>query len=239
MFQMAILLAYQLLPGRVVQSDTATLAHVRAAVKSLNDRKAAFVRFEQTLKPSDAATWQRLLGKVRANSKDYAALSFALAYYGIDYDRNLARLLRPYRIYSRDSARWAKEYPMRETSTLVDLDFAWFSMNLLYLKHHDLKSLGAWLDLRLDGAYAEGSLQALAELWQRHETDMLRAANSSDRIAHLAIVLVGDPQNGDATGNRNPLRTLLADLQRRAHGRDPRVALSARRLIPAIQAHLR
>lgn len=244
MFPIVLLLGFSLRLGLVTRPEDAALHRVREAVLHLDDKKSSFVHFERTLKPSEVTTWQRLLQRVPAYSENYAALSFALAYYGVDYDQNIRRLLRPYRMWQGDVKRWGKEYfdlqpreSIIDRDSLVDLDFVWFSMNLLYLKHHDLKSLRTWLDVELDGHWAEGCDESLGDLWKRHERDMLRAAaGSPDRLSHLAEALAFSyfPENTDA--ERIAYRSMIAELRHRTHDRQPQVALAARRLVPELQA---
>jgi hypothetical protein len=194
------------------------LAHIRQAVAHMTDKRASFVRFEQAVPESDAAFCGKLLLKVAPNSADYASCAFAQAYYGLDYDANLQRLLRPYRLWHSHIHKWEQEYPNSTMGTPTDLDGVYSSLNWLYLKHHDLKSLGAWIDLRLDGAWAEGSDGELSDLWKRHKADMLKAASASTRrLENLHDALIfGD----DGADERTIRRNLIADLKPYLHNKD-------------------
>ena len=122
------------------------------------------------------------------NSSEFANAAFVQAYYGVDYEANLHRILRPYRYFIGSEAVRMKEYPNDGGGgeNIRDIGGLYQALNWLYLKHHDLASLGYWEDLRLDGAPAEGNGEELVHLWQRHAPDMLKAAlGHPQRIGNL------------------------------------------------------
>lgn len=215
-------------------ADSTFLARVHRAVARMSDRKAAFLRFEHEVRPADARRCRALQSSVRPNSQAYAELAFIQAYWGVDYETNLQRLLRPYRLWTHDINRWEREYPRFGASdrSLTELSGVFHALNFLYLKHHELKSLGLWLDLRLDGGWAEESDDDLGELWQRHSTDMLRAAaHSPRRLENLAKALeYSRMSSGDAAQERRLRREFLRSLQPLTQSTDVRVARTASRL---------
>lgn len=215
-------------------SNTPFLARVHHAVSEMSDRKAAFLRFEREIRPADARRCRALQASVRPNSQAYAELAFVQAYWGVDYDANLQRLLRPYRLWTRDTARWSREYPSLNAldSSLTELYGIFHALNYLYLKHHDLKSLGLWLDLRLDGAPSEGNADELGALWQRHSSDMLRAAAFSPRrLENLADALEFSwMTTGEPAQDRRLRREFIRSLLPLTRSADPRVVRTASRL---------
>lgn len=214
--------------------DKQTLYRLDATLNPLSDKKAWFVKVERQLPPSQIPIWQRLQKQVPANSKHYAELSFMLAYYGVDYKANLRRIIRPYQLSKQSYERVKKEYPDTEFWDIPWTGWGqtWWPLNLLYLKHHDLTSLGFWLDQKLDGAPAEWNDDELGGLWDRHRTEMLRASSGSDiRLNNLAGSLtyayVG---GGHLATDKKEERKLLAELSRLGHADDPRVASAARHI---------
>jgi hypothetical protein len=225
--------------------DRDTLAQVAAAVKQMTDEKESFLRFNRELPRSGAPAWRRLQRCAAPNSEEYVALSFALAYYGIDYGANLERIMRPYRLWSRHIDRWVKEYNWPDdgngtgvyySEPLFDLSSVYHLLNLQYLRHHDLDSLGRWLDMRLDGHWADESDTDLSSLWNRHEADMLRAVfGSPRRLKNLAAALDFDRFCEGTRPARRAKRRFLAELRRRSHDRDRRVAVTTVKLARALE----
>ena len=54
-------------------------------------------------------------------------------------------------------------------------------MMILHHKHHDTASLGALLDLALDGGPADEREYAVCQFWQRQPATLLRVAAGSER----------------------------------------------------------
>ena len=182
MFLASLFLLFAAPGSPLSASDAAFLTRIDRAVSRMSDRKTAFVRFEKAVTKADAIRCNRLLPNLKPNSVSYADCAFVQAWHGIDYDENIHRLQRPYQLWRADTSRWAKEYPNdTDGQKLTDMDSMYTTLNWLYLKHHDLKSLGAWEDLRLDGAWAEGSDEELSDLWANHAPDMLEAAYRAPR----------------------------------------------------------
>ncbi len=220
------------------ESDAAFLKRITVAVSRLNDKKASIIRFERTVTAADARRAQRAIGGVKPNGPAYADLSFVQAYYGLDYARNLTRLMRPYRLWRNDVEEWVRQYPAEQTSDTFDgLEMISIALNYLYLKHHDSASLGAWLDMKLDGASAEVSADTLGELWSRHSRDLLKAATSKARQRNLASALnysrVSDNSRDIERTNKQNLLNELRQFQR---DRSPAVAAHARSVIKAVQS---
>lgn len=239
-FALAIVLNTPVTPRS--SEDATALQRLHGLMAHSSDKKAWFVRFERELPASNIPTWQRLQKRVKPNNRTYVETAFALAYYGVDYDANLRRVQRPYLVWladadGRTADRYGKEYP---NDSLADNNLnSWggtsFALNLLYLKQHDLKSLGAWLDLKLDGAPSEENDDSLMELWQRHSLDMLHAAYGHPRrVETLAEMLwynhdEHDPQYIAALRNR------LARLQKAGDGRAAQVLRQAIRGMEKIE----
>jgi hypothetical protein len=222
----------------VSAADKTALTHLHRLIAQRSDKRAWFVKFERELPASNISTWQRLQKQRPPNSRAYAETSFALAYYGIDYPANLRRVLRPYTVWYKDSRsnfksnEYTKEYPPAgsDDNDLNEWDNVSDALNLLYLKHHNLKSLGAWLDLKLDGAPSEESDGELSDLWERHSIDMLHAAyEHRQRIANLAEALLGEMED------KALVRALIQDVKRFTRLPDRRAALTAKQVIRDIQ----
>lgn len=236
MLHAAVLAALIAVSGSLSSGDKALLSRLHLAVGQLSDKRVAMRRFEQRAPRADIPHFRRLQLHVRPNSAAYAETSFVLAYHGVEYEANIRRLLRPYRLWRSSPGRWAREYTSEKEEQgegyldqLTSLEGIPFALNLLYLKHHDLTSLGTWLDLRLDGAYAEGSHQELGELWKRHRVDMLKAAaRSRARQGNLAAALSHTYCNtGAAAQDRLLKKKLLASVKPLTRAADPVVREAA------------
>ena len=215
--------------------DTAILTRLNKALDAPSDKKAWFVRFEQQCPPANIPVWQCLQRKSAPNSKQYGELSFALAYYRKDYNANLRRLTRPSRLHARDYAAYNKEYHHSDwEADWTGWGKTWLPLNLLYLKHHDLTSLGMWLEQGYDGAPAEWNDAELGELWKRHKVDMLKAADaSSARVTNLTEALVyGDYDS-------RSVRKLLREMRGFSHSQDRRVREAAAQVAGQVQRHVK
>jgi hypothetical protein len=223
---LAVVLAMGVLAGagslvahsaQLSSSDRAALASLRRAVADVESWEAPtakdLARFEQLAPRSRVPTWRRLQRRLPSSRPGSADLAFVLAYYGIDYQQNLQRLLLPYR-------RWRKgSSSEREQNMLEALPT---DLLILYLKHHDVRSLGALLDLQLDGAPAEVHSSVLAALWD--PVRMLRLSDGSPvRIANIGgmLLYVSDLDRKAAAKEVRPF----------IHHRDPRVARAARKVL--------
>ena len=228
-------------------TDSAFLTRIDKAVSRMSDKKTAFVRFEKAVTKVDAIRCNQLQSKVAPNSGYYADCAFVQAWYGIDYDANLYRLLRPYRFSAmsqsvarqerqKSEAEQQKEYSSREamSALLLDLDSFYDALNWLYLKHHDLKSLGAWEDLTLDGAPSEGSSDELGVLWVNHAPDMLRAAYGHPlRIKNLAEALAFS--NTNESFKEGKKRT-IEEVTPYTRYKEKRVASAAKSLVSKLRS---
>ena len=218
----------------VATADAAVLKRLDNALTAPSDKKEWFAHFEQQCPASHIVVWQRLQQQVDPANKHYGELSFALAYYGKDYAANVNRLIRPYRLWQENDTMYDKQYNRGEqgpnNTIWADCYKVWFALNLLYLKHHDLTSLGLWLEEKLDGPSAKQSAHELSELWKRHPKDMLRAASGSpERIDHLAESLKLDASGVDKLDN------LLSGLRVLAQSADGKVATAARQVREHLQ----
>ncbi len=236
MFTIPLLIVLATSKKPLSTADRAFLAHIDRAVGKMSDKKAAFVAFEKRISRSDAMRCKELLPAIAPNSNEFANTAFVQAYYGVDYEANLKRLLRPYRYYIGPEARWRKEYPNEDGGgeNLKDMDGLYQGLNWLYLTHHDLTSLGYWEDLRLDGGPAEGNDDELYQLWQRHAPDMLKAAlGHPQRIGNLLEAFLfnyADESNGHAA---REVRLMLLPY---FHAKDIHVRTAAREMSKALRS---
>ncbi len=115
-------------------NDKQALHRLDATLNPLSDKKAWFAKVERQLPPSQIPLWQRLQKQVSVNSKAYAELSFILAYYGVDYEANLRRIMRPYRFWQQNSGRgkdyrkYTKEYPGYPDANWVSWGGTWYEL---------------------------------------------------------------------------------------------------------------
>jgi hypothetical protein len=218
--------------------DRSALTNLHQVIEKRNDKKAWFVNFERQLPPSNIPTWQRLQRQFPAYSRQYAELSFALAYYGVDYDANLRRVIRPYLVWNAHNTQYIREYGEDwMNGQLNSLEAVITALNLLYLKHHDVQSLSQWLGLRLDGAPAEMNADDLAELWKRHKTDLLRAASTSPaRLQSLAEALYFEHLTGTER-DKQLVKAQAAEIRNLADRYPEPLAATARKLARLIETN--
>jgi len=166
--------------GGVKTSEQTTLLNrVHRALANPSDKKAWFIGFEKRVKPTDAQTARKIISMLKPNSRAYAELSFVQAYYGVDLPASLDRVQRPYTLWHRHVNQWVREYDFKVQQDYSDLrsnEMIVPILNLLYLKRYDPQILGRWLDLKLDGAWAEGNADEIGAFWQRHAGEMIRVA---------------------------------------------------------------
>jgi hypothetical protein len=199
-------------PARLSPADQAVRTRLRRAVDGLEKVAISRQQFERLAPRSKVPTWQRLQRRLHYPRLGALDLAFVLAYYWVDYRQNLQRLLLPDRRWVRGKAAM----PESLTGDLV----------ILHRKHHDDASLGALLDVRLDGGPGEEHEYALYQLWKRKPATLLRlAAGSKRRLGTLEGMVL---MEGDAVMERNPI---LMELRKFTRHQDRRVAGAARRLL--------
>lgn len=209
-------------------TDRAEQAAIRRAVGQLENGKIRQSRFEQLLPRSHIPTWQRIQRQIPSTRSGSADLAFVLAYYGVEYRHNLDRLLLPYRRWRQALASPAASGGSHDAAVVESLPD---DLRLLYLKHHDIHSLGALLGMQLDGAYSENQMGVLQQLWNSHAVEMLRAAAGSPvRLGNIAEMLAGE--------NEKPAdeRAVLAELRPFTRHHDQRVAQAAERVVFLVKA---
>jgi hypothetical protein len=225
----------------VADADQSLISRLHKMLDQRSDKKAWFIKFERELPKSSIPIWKRLQKQSPPKSRTYAETSFAFAYYGVDYDANLRRMLRPYTMWHKSNnsqvQEYFRQYPKND-SNYNDLNH-WGNiseaLNLLYLKHHDLKSLGAWLDLKLDAHPGEESADELASLWKRHKVDMLHAAyGHPKRIDNLAEALWFEVASGDKQ-EKALVRDQVREVMRITRLPDRRAAITAKQVAQSIQ----
>jgi hypothetical protein len=207
-----VLVPFLMQPARLSPADQAARATLRRAVDRLENGTISRQQFERLAPRRNVPNWQRLQRRIHYPQSGALDLAFVLAYYGVDYRRNLQRLLLPDQLWQRGKALM----PESLTGDLV----------ILHDKHHDTASLGALLDLSLDGDPAEEQEAAIYELWQRQPVTLLRvAARSRARLGSLEVMV---QMEGDDAKAR---KQLFAELRQFGHHPDRRVAGAAQRLL--------
>ena len=225
--------------GVETTSQTTFLNRVHRALANPSDKKAWFIGFEKRVKPADAQTARKIIPTLKPNSRAYAELSFVQAYYGVDLPASLDRVQRPYTLWHRHTKQWDQEYgsvqekypDLRVNEMIVPI------LNLLYLKRHDPQILGRWLDLKLDGGWAEDNSSDLAEFWKRHAGEMIRIAGlKQSRVDLLAENLAFerlDASYGTVSYSADR-RKLLAEIAPYKRSKNPQMAWAAKALQRAI-----
>jgi hypothetical protein len=215
-------------PAALSPADRAALATLRRSVDQREGGKISASQFERLAPRSKIPTWQRLQQQIPSPRSGSADLAFVLAYYGVDYPQNLRRLLLSYRRLNRANAHSSERTLAHDEAVVENLPA---DLSLLYRKHLDARSLGALLDMRLDGASSEEQMGALQELWPGHAVEMLRVADGSPaRLGNLAEMLGGE----DETAGQS--KDTLAEVQKYARHRDPRVRRAAERVAFLLKA---
>jgi hypothetical protein len=229
-------------PARLSPGNQAVRATLRRAVEELESRaengleneKLAFRQFERLAPRSNIAVWQRLQRRIPPTRSGSLDLAFVLAYYGVDYERNLRRLLLPYRRWQRGII----PIPKTEAAAIHEatmLDTLPYDLELLFRKHRDGQSLSTLLVLRLDGGPGELQADAISHLWgDDHAARMLRvAAGSKVRRENIEAALEMD---SDDSRDR---KEIAAELRRLCHHPDTRVAKTAREVLSNLKRALK
>ena len=151
-----LFLAHALLlsqPARLPPAGQAARVALRRAVGRLESGTISREQFERLAPRRNVPTWQRLQRRIHYPQSGWLDLAFVLAYWGVDYRRNVQRLMLPDQLWQRGKA----SIPEMLTVDLM----------ILHDKHDDTASLGALLDVGLDGGPAEEQEAAIYTLWQR------------------------------------------------------------------------
>lgn len=224
MVPLAALALWSCAPVRPLDAaDRRALEHVISAVTQFEYERNTrdFTRAApKTLIP----TWRRLQSRLAPNERGYPSVAFALAFYQVDYARNIERLLAQYRIARRAyDADQEPALPPRygEAEELLPND-----LYILFERFHDPVSLGRLMDLRTDGAMAENQSWWLHDIWTSRPTATLLAANKSPvRLERLADTINYEANPAYAADKFRHDHATLARLMR---SRDRRVAHTSR-----------
>jgi len=81
------------LPARLSPADRAVQATLRRAVSGLESESISPRQFERLAPRGNVPLWQQLQRRIQYPRYGAMDLAFVLAYYGVDYRRNLQRLL--------------------------------------------------------------------------------------------------------------------------------------------------
>jgi hypothetical protein len=221
------------LPPRLSPADQAARTALRRAVTRLEKNEISQEQFEELQPRSRIATWLRLQRRIPSPRSGSADLAFVLAYYGVEYPRNLQRLLLPYRRWRRAASAGAPMPSVHEAAVLENLAE---DLIILYRKRHDARSLGSLLDLPFRGAPDEAALNSrkalyFQQLWSGHEETVLRVASRSPvRLGNVAKMLA---EENEHAGDR---KAVLDDVRRFTHDPDRRVAQAAGKVIFLLEA---
>jgi hypothetical protein len=186
---------------------------------------------ERLLPRKDISGWRRLQRVASARRPGYADVTLMLAYYGVDFKGNLARLLVPYERWRRvvDSRAWSTPYDRGELEELPA------HLALLCRKAGGSIPLERLLDLRLSGEYAHNQSGALADLWQDRPRAILRVADDTPtRLTNVSNML-----EEEFCAERAGQARVFTSLQHLARTADVRVARAARRVELLLTADLR
>lgn len=184
------------------------------------------------LTPEVQQTWQHLQKIVPSESREAADIACLLAYYGIDYNRNVRRLLRPYTL--QRSERIGHKEPTREYADEQEGNCLPGHLARIYDRWRDPTVLRWLLGSHLpdmEGRAEEH--QALIDLWDDHWIALLQAASqSAGRRSRLASALLYACHMAE-----EPLiwRAYARHLQRALYSRDLPLRKTALKLL----AHLR
>jgi hypothetical protein len=219
------------------------LRQLHGRILRLSTDKKDMHHFEHQTSHRERLQWQQLQNSPNLSKATTADLAFALAYYGIDYDRNLRRVLKPYTV-------WRQVYTNYRPGTADDIkDYTGLTdaveavpgrLAILFAKRRDSKSIRYLLDMQTDGAVAEAHTSAISQLWNDgHELALLRAAcTSKTPLDNLAQVLeVEDIRTDEHPKKALRLeRALLARYSRRA---DPCISYAAKRVSALLVERMR
>jgi hypothetical protein len=207
---------------RLSPADQAARHTLRRAVSALETDKISFQQFERLVPQSNVPAWRRLQRQIPATQSGSADLAFVLAYYGVDCEQNLQRLLLPY-------WRWRRR--VSSSHDRLVLDGLPHDLALLYQRHRDARSLDALVDMDLDGDYAEAQHGAFDDVWTRLPAITLRLASGSskrlERIEWLFYLSTMDALESE--------ETVLAPLRRFSHHSDPSVRRAAAKILSFLQ----
>lgn len=225
-----VLLLFVSQPAHLSSADRADLAALRDAVTGLENGIIGPRQFERQVPKSHIQTWLRLQRRIPSTASGSANLALVLAYYGVDYDQNLRRLLDSY-------WRWM-QHPRGRSSRTAQHDAVVVAnlpadLGILHDKRHDLASLRALLDM--DSGTRTGSTaeqmagqasEVVARLWQQDDESVLRAAfGSQTRLWNVEQTL--DWSFASKTGAQAACR----ELQRLSRRPDRRVSGAARQIL--------
>jgi hypothetical protein len=190
-------------------------------------------QFELRLSGIETVSWQRLQAQVPQTTRAYADLCCVLAYLGVDYCDNVARLQRP---ICREGAGDHTGVSMAEPACYSLADLPGY-LSLLFRKRHDATLLNSILSMDVcEPAVFAAYTDTVAYLWDEDAPALLAcAAGCPAKTAALASMLrevcrlLGTEEIG----------RLYLDRLRRAHDEsDAQTSIAARELLQTLEPDL-
>jgi len=150
-----------------------------------------------------------------------------LAWYDVDFQANVDRLLVPYKIYSQNTKKYGALYNTSDHK--ADLRFLPYYLVFLYHKKHSMFLLNKLLSLNMKiGVMGEAYDNAVGKLWNEDSSSILRAIAHSSRnrnnVAESLNFCAEEAQTSKA------LKHYLTQLDQASHSQDNDIAQSAKKL---------
>lgn len=201
---------------------------LRTDLDKLASRQMCHRHFEQKWSDSHAGQWLEWQQETPVDAISSIDLSCLLAYFGLGYEANIARLLQRCHYL-----RHASEAPVTPES-VESLRRLPAYLSLIYSKRKDMRLLAVLLDLRMpQPELRQAQWEAIAHLWDRHAAALLRAARHSlparrtlaRSLAHVCCTV------------NEPIlwRTYYRQLQQAIYRRDAQLIWTALRLITLLR----
>lgn len=180
-------------------SDQVILEHTRKAVFYENS-----ATLQKRCPPSLVPTWQRLQKHTNPHKQTGAALSFLLAYYNVDFNKNLSRILLPYQDWKKgNTSGWYDGgYNVDNLPSLLER---------LCDKHHKSSLLVTLLDLKTDGAFSESQSISLYNIWSSEPRKLLRLCSTHSERRDNLLRAIWMESGGYSSRIRRVLKPYLQD----------------------------
>lgn len=190
----------------------------RAGTDLLSGNRAALI-----------ARLEQLQGRTPATTVLYRHLTFALAYLGHDYRRNVQRLVYPVHLFETDRARFGRYQDSDGPEDPGLLDDVPAMLQRLYERKPDHRLLRILFSMALDGEPSEELASRRVELLTGHPSACLQT------VRHSATLTANAVEDFDLA---SPVEyaAAVSSIRKAARGGDPALRLYVRRFLREIAA---
>ncbi len=166
-------------------------------------------------------------------TRAYTSVSFVLAYYGIDFEKNALRVVESIHLMKHTPAKLQEAGFKPQGQDPYGAQGVAGAVKTLYSRNHSAPLMRAYLRAPVDGFMAEDSLDTIGKLFLKYPGRLLVAASSPDdmkSLAECAYSVSGDWAKSNKPRRYPKVRRIIHNLEQSSDLNTARLAKRFRRV---------